>query len=56
MANMVKRQKQYMNASSAILFATVRECMAHGVLYDGHYDDSNGVNQPPCPMVLVIEK
>ena len=46
-----------MNASGAILFATVRECMAQGVLYDGHYDDdSNGVNQPPCPMVLVIEK
>ena len=53
----VPLQKQYMNASGAILFATVRECMAQGVLYDGHYDDdSNGVNQPPCPMVLVIEK
>jgi len=38
-----------------MLFATIREAISRGKLYDGNYDDdSNGVNQPPCPMVLVI--
>jgi hypothetical protein len=35
----------------------VREALAKGELYDGHYDDDSGaiVNQHPCPMVLVME-
>ena len=49
------RQKQYLYADNAMLFATIREAISRGKLYDGNYDDdSNGVNQPPCPMVLVI--
>lgn len=41
--------------ANAMLFATIREAISRGKLYDGNYDDdSNGVNQPPCPMVLVI--
>ena len=48
-------QKQYLYADNAMLFATIREAISRGKLYDGNYDDdSNGVNQPPCPMVLVI--
>lgn len=51
----VPLQKQYLWADNAMLFATVREAISKGKLYDGHYDDdSNGVNYPPCPMVLVI--
>ncbi len=50
----VPLQKQYMYAYNAMLFATIREAISRGKLYDGNYDDdSNGVNQPPCPMVLV---
>lgn len=53
----VPLQKQYLYAGNAMLFATVREAVSRGKLYDGNYDDdSNGVNQPPCPMVLVIEQ
>ena len=52
----VPLQKQYLYADNAMLFATIREAVSRGKLYDGNYDDdSNGVNQPPCPMVLVIE-
>lgn len=52
----VPLQKQYLYAGNAMLFITVREALSRGRLYDGKYDDnSNGVNQPPCPMVLVIE-
>lgn len=52
----VPLQKQYMYADSAMLFATVREAISRGKLYDGRYDDdSNGINQVPCPMVLTIE-
>ena len=52
----VPLQKQYLYADNAMLFATIREAISRGKLYDGNYDDdSNGVNQPPCPMVLVIE-
>lgn len=51
----VPLQKQYLFADHAMLFATIREAISRGRLYDGNYDDdSNGVNQPPCPMVLVI--
>ena len=51
----VPLQKQYLYADNAMLFATIREALSRGKLYDGNYDDdSNGVNQPPCPMVLVI--
>lgn len=51
----VPLQKQYLHADGAMVFATVREAIARGRLYDGHYDDvSEGVNQYPCPMVLVI--
>lgn len=53
--NSVPLQKQYLYADNAMLFATVREAISRGRLYDGKYDDeSEGVNQPPCPMVLVI--
>ncbi len=53
----VPLQKQYLYADNAMLFATVREALARGKLYDGHYDDvSNGVHQPPCPMVLIIDR
>lgn len=52
----VPLQKQYMHAGSAFLFATIREAISRGKLYDGNDDDdSNGVNQPPCPMVLIIK-
>ena len=53
--NSVPLQKKYLHADNAILFDTVREAISRGNLYDGKYDDdSNGINQPPCPMVLVI--
>lgn len=52
----VPLQKQYMHANNAILFATVRKAMKRGKLYDGNYDDDgHGINQEPCPMVLIIE-
>lgn len=53
----VPEQKQYQYATSAFLFATIREAIAHGELYDGNYDDDSGetVNQHPCPMVLMID-
>ena len=48
--------KRYMCPLNAMLFACVREAMKNGMLYDGNYDDdSEKVNQHPCPMVLVIE-
>ena len=48
--------KQYMCPVNAILFATVREAISKGKLYDGRYDeDEETVNQHPCPMILVIE-
>lgn len=51
----VPLQKQYLYADNAMVFAAIREAIARGKLYDGNYDDdSHGVNQPPCPMVLVI--
>jgi hypothetical protein len=53
----VPLHKQYLYATNAMLFAVVREALAKGELYDGHYDDDSGetVNQHPCPMVLVME-
>ena len=52
----VPLHKQYFYAMNAMLFATVREAIAHGDLYDGNYDDDSvAVNQHPCPMVLVME-
>ena len=36
---------------------TIREAIKRGKLYDGDYDnDSEGINQPPCPMVMIVEK
>lgn len=53
----VPLQKQYLYADNAMLFATIREAISREKLYDGNYDDdSNGVNQPPCPMILVTGK
>ena len=50
-------QKQYLNAGGAFLFATVREAIARGKLYDGDYDnDDPCVHQAPPPMVLIIDK
>jgi len=50
-------QKQYQNAEVAMVFATIREAMKRGKLYDGDYDnDANGINQCPAPMVMVVEK
>lgn len=52
----VPLQKQYLYADNAMLFATIRGAISRGKLYDGNYDDdSNGVNQPPCPMILVTK-
>ncbi len=49
--------KQYMHAYTAIVFSCVREAIKRGKLYDGNYDDdSEGVNQHPCPMILVIDE
>ena len=49
--------KQYMHAGNAMLFACVREAIKRGKLYDGNYDDdSEGINQHPCPMILVIDE
>ncbi len=48
----VPLQKRYMFAFNSMLFATIREAMSKGLLYDGKYDEEN---QHPCPMVLVIE-
>ena len=53
----VPLQKQYQHADLAMLFATIREAMKRGKLYDGDYDnDSEGVKQPPAPMVMIVEK
>lgn len=51
----VPLQKQYLNAMNAMVFSTIREAMKRGNLYDGNYDDdSNGVNQVPCPMIFIL--
>lgn len=47
----VPPHKQYMYATNAMLFATVREAMSRGRLHDGHYDAGT---QYPCPMVLIL--
>lgn len=55
--NSVPLQKQYQLADHAMVMAAIREAMKRGRLYDGDYDnDSNGVNQPPAPMVMIVEK
>lgn len=52
----VPEHKQYQYAESAFLFATLREAISHGELYDGKYDDDSiSVNQHPCPMVIMID-
>ncbi len=52
----VPLQKQYLYSNNAMIFAVIREAISRGKLYNGNYDDtSNGVNQVPCPMVLIIE-
>ena len=52
----VPLQKQYLYADNAMLFAVIREAIKNEKLYDGNYDDdSNGINQPPCPMVFMID-
>ena len=49
--------KQYWNCISSMLFATVREAMKRGYLYDGDYDnDYDGVRQNPAPMIFAVEK
>ncbi len=49
--------KRYMCSVNAMLFAVIREAISRGKLYDGNYDDdSEKVNQHPCPMFLVVEK
>ncbi len=48
----VPPHKRYMYAYNALPMALLREAMARGRLYDGHYDDP--ANQYPAPMVLVI--
>lgn len=54
--NSVPLQMQYRYAANALLFATIREAMLCGKLYDGKYDnDSESVRQHPCPMFLVIQ-
>ncbi len=53
----VPLQKQYLNAGGAFLFATIREAIKRGKLYDGDYDnDDPCVHQAPPPMVLIIDK
>ncbi len=52
----VPLQKQYLYASHAILFSTVREAIKHGFLYDGNYDNISEKKQPPCPMILVLKR
>lgn len=49
--------KQYLYSFYAINMAVIRQAMKCDKLYDGNYDDdSNGINQPPCPMILIIDK
>ncbi len=49
--------KQYLYSFYAIDMAVIRQAMKRGKLYDGNYDDDmNGINQPPCPMFLIIDK
>lgn len=49
--------KQYLYSFYAINMAVIRQAMKRGKLYDGNYDDdSKGINQPPCPMILIIDK
>lgn len=49
-------QKQYLYAYNAMVFASIREAISRDKLYNGHYDDdSYGINQPPCPMILITE-
>lgn len=49
----VPLQKQYMYSNQAMLMITLRLAMQKGFIYDEGYD--KGV-QPPCPLILVIEK
>jgi hypothetical protein len=52
----VPQQKQFQYSYNAFLFSTIREAISNGELYDGNYDDdTEKVNQHPCPMFLVIE-
>ena len=37
----VPLQKRYMFAFNSMLFATIREAMSKGLLYDGKYDEEN---------------
>lgn len=53
----VPLQKQYLYSIYAINMAVIRDAIKRGKLYNGNYDDdSNGINQPPCPMILIIDK
>lgn len=48
--------KRHQCPVNAMLFSCVREAISRRKLYDGNYDDdSEKVNQHPCPMILVIE-
>lgn len=49
----VPLQKQYMYSDHAMLMATLRLAMRKGLVRDGGYDQGT---QPPCPMILAIDK
>lgn len=51
----VPLQKQYMWSMHALVLTTVREAIKQGGLYDGDFDNENGENPPPCPMLFIIE-
>lgn len=49
----VPLQKQYMYSDHAMLMITLRLALQKGLICDGGYDKGA---QPPCPMILVIDK
>jgi len=49
----VPLQKQYLYSGHAMLMLTLRYAMQKGLIDDGGYDQEV---QPPCPMILVIDK
>lgn len=51
----VPLQKQYLWAMNALLLTTIREAIKNGKLHDGDYDNANGENPPPCPMLMIID-
>lgn len=49
----VSLQKQYMHCDLAMLMFTLRLAMKKGLIRDEGYDKEV---QPPCPMILIIDK